>query len=656
MRHPNPNLLISMFLIVATIAVFWQVQNYEFVDFDDNVHIFENRLIQTGLSLEGIIWAFTTTYPDYWHPLPWLMHMLNYQLFGLNPGGYHFTNLLFHIANTLLLFLVLKRMTGAFWRSSFVSALFALHPLHVESVVWVTECKDVLSTFFWMLTIWAYLHYVESPSLNRYLIVFLFLALGLMSKPMLVTIPFVLLLLDYWPLRRLQFGKSNGANKAQTNKFINQSCKGASIFHLVLEKIPLLVLSFVSIYVIFFLRQGEDIVIHIENRSINLRVANALVSYVSYIGKMFWPHHLSTFYPYPNTLPLWKVSSSVLLLFSLSVLLIRNSQRYPYNTVGWLWYIGTLLPVIGLVQWGLWPSMADRFTYVPLIGLFIIITWIFPDILARWRYCKIGLTLSACLVLSTLMICTWLQVRHWENSIKLFSHAIQVTSNNYPAHYNLGVILARHGKTKQALDHYYETLRIRPDYVKAHYNLGVALARQDKIEEAITHYYEALRTKPDYIEAHNNLAVALASQGMFKKAIAHLGEAIRIKRDYADAHYNLGNIFAEQGKTDKAIIQYHKVLQINPDNSWVHYNMGNALAAKGRSMEAISHYFEALRIEPDFAEAHNNLGLAFVGQGKIKEAIVHFSKAVEIKPNFVWARKNLKNAMMEMGKPKGQSQ
>jgi tetratricopeptide (TPR) repeat protein len=476
--------------------------------------------------------------------------MLDLDIYGLNPRGHHLNNLLLHIINVLLVFLVFKQMTGKLWHSAFIAALFALHPLRVESVAWVTERKDVLSAFFWLLAMWAYSRYAERPELKRYLLVILCFSMGMMSKPMLVTMPFVLLLLDYWPLDRFQFKESNSNDKMRKQSFLGRDYKSSSIFHLVSEKIPLFVLSSILTFFLLVCEQLESRERFIEHIPIDLRISNALISYIGYLGKMIWPGNLSVFYPFPRTLPMWKIVGAAILLMCITLSCIRKSHRYPYMIVGWLWYLVTLFPVIGLVQWDLWPAMADRFTYIPSIGLFIVITWGIPDILSRWNSYKTVLIISSSVVLSALCICTWFQIRYWKNSTTLFEHALRVTRNNYIMHYNMGVVLERQGKLKEALAHYYETVRIKPDFERGHYNIGLVLAQQGKLKEAINHYSKAVKINPDYMEAHNNLGVALAQLGMLEKAIFHFSEAIRIKNDYKEARYNLQNALREKSKID----------------------------------------------------------------------------------------------------------
>jgi len=551
MRNNHSALIVSLFLTLITLAIFWNVQNHEFVNFDDLKYITENPHVRYGLTSEAVTWAFTATHVSNWHPLTWLSHMLDCHLYGLNPKGHHFNNLLFHIANTLLLFLILNRMTGALWRSSFVAALFALHPLHVESVAWIAERKDVLSTFFWMLTMWAYVRYVERPGLNSYLLSLLFFAMGLMAKPMLVTLPFVLLLLDYWPLGRIQFGKSGDGKERWL------------ALHLVREKLPFFFLAAISSVVTFSVQQTSGSVVSFI--PLKARIANALLSYVGYITKMIWPHHLAVFYPHlVNDLPLWQAVGSGLLLIIISILVIRVVRLHAYLTVGWLWYLGTLVPVIGLVQVGT-QAMADRYTYVPLIGLFIIIAWGLSCLVARWRYHKIVLAISAVLILSSLSVCTLVQLQYWKNGITLFERALEVTSNNFVAHNNLGNALGRQRRFGEAVQHFLEALRIRPGYAHALNNLAATLAHQGKFEEAIVHYTEALRIRPEFEEAHINLGIALTHQGRFEDAIKHYQEALRIKPDYPEAHFYLALAFSSMGDNVSALKEYEILKSINPN-------------------------------------------------------------------------------------------
>jgi hypothetical protein len=435
--------------------------------------------------------------------------MLDFELYGLNAGGYHLTNLLLHIANVLLFFFMLKRMTGALWRSGFVAVLFALHPLHVESVAWVTERKDVLSTFFWVLTFWVYVRYVEHPSPSRYLLGLVTFTLGLMAKPMLITLPFVLLLFDYWPLGRFDYGHDCVESDPHTCEYMNLSRKRLPVLLLLREKVPFFIIAGVFSVVTFLAQQSIGAVRSLDKFPIESRIANALVSYVSYIGKMFWPHHLAIPYPHPlGSLPMWKALGAGILLTTLSILVIGKAARYRYLIVGWLWYLATLFPVIGLVQVGS-QAMADRFTYVPLIGLFMMVAWGVPELVKTWRHRQIVLGISASILLFALMICTWLQVGYWKNSITLFTHVVNVTANNSVAHYSLGLALGKEGRLEESIRHSSEALRINPEDADTHMNLGVVLAMQGKLEQAVVHFNEALRLDPDYTEARDNLEKVL---------------------------------------------------------------------------------------------------------------------------------------------------
>ncbi len=552
--------------------------------------------------------------------------------------------MLLHIVTTLLLFGLLHRMTGALGRSAFVAGLFAVHPLHVESVAWVAERKDVLSTLFWMLTLWGYVWYVRQPRLGRYLVVLVPFALGLITKPMLVTLPFVLLLLDFWPLGRV----SLGADPPDHSRLAPPRDQWFAGLRLVWEKLPLFALTVASSIVTFVVQQRGGAVAGLDEIPLSLRVANALVSYIAYIGKMLWPTRLAAFYPYFQPLPWWVVGS-ILGLIGVSVVVIRAARRHPYLPVGWLWYVGTLVPVIGLVQVGS-HSMADRYTYVPLIGLFIMVAWGIPDLLARWPYRSIALPTAAGLVILACTITAWGQVQYWKSSVALWAHALEVTAENYIAHNNLGLVLANQGRFDEAIAHHTEALRSKPDFAEAHYNLGGALKDQGRVDEAIAHYTEALRSKPDFAEAHNNLGVALADQSRVGEAIAHYTEALRSKPDYAEAHYNLGGVLADQGRAGEAIAHYTEALRNKPDYAAAHNNLGLISAAQGRFDEAIPYYFEALRIQPSFAAAHNNLGLVLAAQGRFDEAIRHYTEALRLQPGSAAAHNNLGIVLANQGK------
>lgn len=600
------DILVCLFIVIAILVVYWQVRNHTFVNFDDGSYILNNPHIRDGLNLEGIAWAFSFPGFDYWHPLTWLSHMLDCHLYGLKAGMHHQISVILHILNSMLLFLVFKKMTGAIWRSALVAGLFALHPMNVESVAWLAERKNVLSTFFWLLTMLTYIYYSKGPSVPRYLVILFVYTLGLMSKPMLVTLPFVLLLLDYWPLCRINLAHS-GSNNQKTPKSNNTDFQRSLNLHLVLEKIPLIILSVVGIFLSSLAVQRLGIVISTASVPMKLRIKNALVSYVSYIIKMIWPHNLAVYYPYPQTLPLWQVTGAVLLLTCISFLVFREIKSKPYLAVGWLWYIGTLLPVIGLVQAGLWPAIADRFAYVPFIGLFFIIAWGVPDLVVRWHYRKIKLATIAVALFAVLMATSCLQVGYWKNSITLFKHTLDVTYNNHIAHHKIGEALKLQNKTVAAAKHYSEALRIKPDFFATHLNLGIILRDEGKLNEAIYYFTRALRLKPDRAEPYYELGITLEKQGSFDAAIRHYLEALLIKPEFAKAHNNLGIILARQ-KKDK---------------------------------EAILHFYEAIRIDPNYADVYCNLGIIYANQRNIQKAILHYKKALYLNPNMAHALYNL---------------
>jgi len=456
--------LVILLLLGVTFGAFYRVLGGEFLRYDDDVYITLNPFVKAGLSRVGLIWAFATGYNANWHPLTWVSHMLDVEVFGMNAGGHHLTNLILHLANTMLLFLVLRRMTGFVWRSAFVAALFGVHPLHVESVAWIAERKDVLSTLFWLLTIWAYARYAENPTWTRYLPVVLFFGLGLMAKPMLVTLPFVLLLLDYWPLNRLSFG--------------GKGERTVPVYDLFLEKVPLFAMTALSCLITFRAQQMGGAVGLLEKLPFAVRAGNALVAYTTYIGKMFWPKNLAVFYPHPGAdLPVWQAVVAGLALVSITILVIRAGKPRPYLSVGWLWYLGTLVPVIGLVQVGA-QAMADRYTYVPMIGLFIMLAWGLPGLGGK------RLAVPATLVVCALIAVTWRQVGYWRDSISLFRHAISVTEKNAVMHANLGLALRDRGRTDEAIREYREAIRIDPEFAQAHNNLAVALYFKGDYAEA----------------------------------------------------------------------------------------------------------------------------------------------------------------------------
>ena len=675
---------VCIFLAAIIWVVFGQTLRHEFVNFDDWVYVYENPEVARGLTLKGIVWAFTHVHSHNWHPLTWISHMLDCQFYGLNPGGHHLTNILLHTATAILLFLVLRRMTGFLWRSAFVAAVFAIHPLRVESVAWVAERKDVLSGLFFMLTLWAYARYAQgmtggkwqvtrteaaaaAPGSSRvtrhaslfYCLVLLFFALGLMCKPMLVTLPFVLLLLDYWPLGRIsEFGvrSSELKNAPQLTGATKQSEGGSTpwrdeakrrrLNYLLYEKLPLFGLAAASGAVTIFAQ--TEAIQSFEQISFPLRVGNASISYVTYLVQMFWPSDLALLYPFTTKdVGVSGVVLSLVLLAGISagVFVLR---RRRYLLIGWLWYLIMLGPVIGILQVGV-QAHADRYTYLPQIGLYLLLTWAVADLCAGWRHRRMVLGGCATIILAALIFCARVQTAYWRNSESLWAHTLACTSDNDIAHNGLGDALSQNGRVGEAIVHFQKALEINPDYAEACYNLGNALLQKGDVDGAIVHFQKALEIKPDYAEAQNNLGIALLRKGNVDEAIIHYQKALEIKPDHAEAHYDLGNTLLQKGRVDEAIVHYQKALEIKPDHAETHYNLGNALLQKGSVDEAIVHYQKALGIKPDYAEAHNNLGSALNSQGRFNEAMVHFQKALGIKPGYAEAHYNLGNALLRKG-------
>lgn len=607
-------LLICLLLVVITIIAYEQVRLNKFVNYDDDKYVIDNPQVTLGITRESLIWAFTAPHVANWHPLTSLSHMMDCQLFGLNPFWHHLVNLLFHIANTLLLFWVLQRMTGAVWASAFVAVAFALHPLRVESVAWVAERKGVLSGFFWMLTIAAYIRYTQQPAVARYMLVFLFFALGLMAKPMVITLPFVLLLLDYWPLERFQSKLRPKRNTSRETKSTSLNCPSSSVWRLVIEKIPLFVLSIMSgVITLIFQRIGGAIK-PTEVLPINLRLANAAVSYIRYIGKIVCPTHLAVFYPHPGaSLPVWQPIIAFLILAGISAIIIHIGRYKRYLIVGWLWYLGTLVPAIGLIQVGS-QAMADRYTYLPSIGIFIAVTWGVVEHTTQWRHRRFILIISAAVLLAVWGVCTLLQLRHWENNSTLFEHALKVTRDNHIMHNNYGKALMEEGQYEEAIEHFTEALLIDPQYLQARGNLaiafnelGVALQKQNKVDQAIEKWEQAIQFNPEHSGAYFNIGLALAVKGRHEQAIKYFKQALQLKPDWHEPYNDLGLAYAQLGREDLAVENYNKALQLKPDYADAHYNLGCLYYRQGKVELAVSHWTQTALLKPDFVEVLTNL-------------------------------------------------
>jgi protein O-mannosyl-transferase len=663
--------LIYLLLTVAVIIAFRQVNQCDFISYDDPLYVTENTHIMNGVTVDAVRWAFTNTYANFWHPLTMISLMLDDEFFGLNPRWYHLTNLLLHMANTLLLFSVFNRMTKAPWRSAFVAALFALHPLHVESVAWVAERKDVLSSFFWMLTLGAYIHYVEHPRFRSYLAVLTFLALGLMAKPMLVTLPFVLLLLDYWPLQRLQ-GAGSGkrgagsenentslvaeplfANKrkgkssrkltvqaiVQEEKPADGKYQWASVRPLLIEKMPFFAMAAISSIVTFFVQQKGGAVASLEVIPLGVRMANAFVSYIIYIGKTIWPNNLAVLYPYQGWLPFWHVLGAALLLVAVTTTVILKAKRFPYLAMGWLWFAGTLVPVIGIVQVGQ-QAMADRYTYVPLIGLFIMAAWGIPELLKNWRYRKEVLAEMSALILTCLFILTWAQAGYWRSNITLFSHALEATSDNYLIQENRGVAYAKLGNYSRAIEDYDRAIEINPKHVDTYNERGAAYAKLGNYSRAIEDYERAIGINPESVLSYVYRGAAYIELANPGQALSDYDRAIGIDPENPDGYANRGAAYDKLGNYRQAVSDFDRAIEINSEYAWAYNGRGASYAKLGNFSQANSDYDKAIEIKPEYAEAHYNRGVLYQGLGNHRQAIEDYSRAIEIKPDYVEAYAN----------------
>jgi len=578
--RPPSDLWIYLLLAAAVFLIYSPVLHFDFVTFDDPEYVTANPHVQAGLSLAGVAWAFASSYAGSWFPLTWLSHMLDCDLFGLASGWHHFTNLWIHALSTLLLFTVLKRISGARWKSALVAFLFALHPLHVESVAWVCERKDVLSALFWVLTLAAYAGYVGRPGRGRYMLTLFLFCLGLMAKPMLVTLPVVLLLLDRWPFQR-----------------------GIRI----LEKLPFFAASAAVSVVTYLVHRSAGALASFEVVPLAARFENALVSYAVYLLKMVWPVNLAVFYPYSQASLVAPAVVAGIVVAAITVLVLRVFPRWPYLAVGWLWYLVTLLPVIGLVQAGA-QARADRFTYIPMIGISIALVWGASEALAAWPRIRLALAAAVC---SACLVLTWLQVGYWRDSVSLYQHAIDATSDNYVARFNLASVLEARGDPAGAVAELREAVRIRPYFATAHAELGQLLA----------------------------------TEGQPGEALGELQAAVRMKPDSADAHFRLGSVLGTLGRAGDAASEFAQTIRLEPENADAHYNLGIALAQREMLPDAVRELSAAVRLKPEDVDARFNLGIALARLGRLDDAIAQLSEAVRIKPDFTEARQALEDAM-----------
>jgi tetratricopeptide (TPR) repeat protein len=618
---------LAVFLLTAaTLLAFAPVTSTGFVDYDDDVYVSANSHIQQPIDAGQIRWALTSFYASNWHPVTWLSHMIDWQAFGPKPLGHHVTSLLLHLASVLLLFFALERMTGATGRSTFAAALFAVHPLHVESVVWLAERKDVLCALFWFLAIASYARWCEKPRLSLRLAVFLFTALALMSKPMAVTLPLTLLLLDYWPLERL---------------------RPTTALSLVREKAPLLVLSAVGAWLTVLAQNAGHSISTVAGSPVGQRLENAVVSSVGYLVKMVWPVPLAVFYPHPGAmLPAWKIIGACGVLVFLSTMVVRARRTRPYLLFGWLWYLVTLLPVIGLVQVGR-QAMADRYTYVPLVGIFVALTWGMSDLIvagaARARQPIRGrwAIAAATIIVLILIGVTRFQVGFWKDTDTLFTRALAVTEGNDVAHSHLGLLRARQGRLDEANAHFRESLRLRPGNALAHLDLGTNLVQLGKADEALAELRAALRLDPNDARIQSNLGGVLEMQGNLDEAKSHFAEAVRLDPEFTVAHIGLGSVASSEGKLDEAVAHYLAALRVDPSSAAAHDRVATVLAQLGRYDEAYVHFAEAIRIDPLRADTQCNWGTVLAKQARYREAAFHFAEAIRISPRLAQAHFSL---------------
>ena len=585
--------VVSLALAGWTILVYLPLLDADFIQLDDNLYVTENLLVRSGLTWAGVVTAFTTVFHGLWIPLTRISLTIDHAVWGLDPTGYHATNLLLHIGNTLVVFAAVRAMSHRLWRSAFVAALFALHPLRVESVAWITERKDVLSAFFLLLGLWAYAHYARKPSIRRYTWVFLSFLFGLMSKPIVVTFPALLLVIDAWPLKRWRL--SDGRMSARP----------------LIEKIPLFALAACVSGVT--LLSHEKSLTPLENSTIGIRLSNAVVSDATYLKNTLWPTGLAVFYPHPGPHEaIGVIVVSAAMLLAITAVAIRLRKTRPYLLAGWLWYSVALLPVIGIIQFGS-HARADRFTYIPLLGIFFAVVWLAADLGTRWKAGRVSLAVGAGVILVALSATTRVYVGYWRDSVTLFERALRVTQNNYLIHNNYSAALSGRGRIVEAIEEARRAIRIRPEFAEAHNNLGVLLAMSGRVQEAVEEFRSAIRIDPEYADPHNNIGLAYAGAGDLAQAIRYYREALRRKPEYADAHANLGA----------------------------------ALARQGRSGIAVDHLRQALKIRPNDAKAHNNLGSVLLLMGEVDQALVHFREAIRIQPGYELARNNLRRAMAE---------
>ncbi len=644
--------IIVLFLIVTCFVAFGRIVGNDFVNFDDDSFITENKYIKAGFNAESIKWALTASSPDFWHPLTWLSIMLDWNLFGANPSGHHLVSLLWHIGSVILLFLFFKKTTGTLLSSVFVAALFALHPLRVESVAWAAERKDVLSVFFVLAALYAYAFYIEKRQISKYIICIVLFALSLMAKPTFVTLPFVLMLLDYWPLARWQKASTPQSVSALVdkdacmcdkklkaeypeNKKIAQPAQidRKLIHNLLWEKLPFIFLSASITIMVAWQTKAEGLLMSFQQFPFFKRVINAIISYVAYLGKTFWPVDLAVFYPYEYTFSLWSVLVSFFILIGITIFVIYAFKKTPFLFVGWFWFLGTLIPVIGLVQAGS-QSMADRYTYLPSIGIAIMLVWGIPFLFPRTDKRKNILFPAGIAILLIMAVLTWQQCGYWKNGIELYSHALRITKNNVLAHNNRGVTYDKLGQYQLAIQDYNAVIRLKPDYVEAYNSRGCAYSALGQYQLAIQDYNVAIRMKPDYAEAYNNRGVVYDKLGQHQLAMNDYDSAIRLKPDYADAYNNRGVVYSKLSQYQLAIKDYNTAIRLKPECAEAYYYRGCAYSGLGQHPHAMNDYNAAIRLKPGYAEVYNVRGVVYSGLGQYQLAIQDYNAAIRLKPDY----------------------
>ena len=629
MRHSGKfSLIIIIFLFIISFFAFGRIAGNDFINFDDDQYITGNNNVKSGINAKNIHWAFTAVVMGNWHPFTMLSHMLDWHLFGAQAAGHHLMNLLLHIGAVILLFLFLYKTTEHLWPSAFAAALFALHPLRVESVAWAAERKDVLSVFWGMASLYCYSLYVSKHKRSLYLLSLLLFVSSLMSKPMLVTFPFILILTDYWPLYRWQKTLEPPATQAR------------SIGIIIAEKIPFVCFSVASSIIALWSQNKAEADSFGEGLPLLMRCANAIVSYIVYLKNIFWPINLSVFYPYVLSIPLWKVLISAIMLFVITVTVVYYAKKIPFLFVGWFWYLGTLIPVIGLVQVGS-QSMADRYTYLPSIGIAMMLAWGIPSLFKNENLRKQILYPAAILAIVIISALTWKQSGYWKNSATLLSHALRVTQNNHMAHNNYGLCLFAEGKNEEAIEHYNRAIYLYPKRAAEYFNnRGLAFVRLGRYQQAIKDYDAAIHLKPDLVASYNNRGIMHMNLGQYQQAIEDYNKVIRMKPDYAFAYINRGDAYNGLGQHQRAEDDYRRANRLNPDYADSCITRGIAYGQQGQYRLAIENFNKAIRLNSHHAKAFNNRGFTYYKLGQYQRAIEDYNQAILLKSDYIDAYRN----------------